>query len=58
MWSQKSRVKWLKEGDKNTKFFHCMANGRRRMNYLGNILIDGKRDTEPSEVKEGIAKFF
>ncbi|KAK3211064.1 hypothetical protein Dsin_015770 [Dipteronia sinensis] len=30
MWGQNSRIKWLKEEEKNTKFFHCMANGRRR----------------------------
>nr|XP_027121394.1 uncharacterized protein LOC113738404 [Coffea arabica] len=36
-WQQKSRIQWLKEGDKNTKFFHASVQGRRRRNSLHKL---------------------
>ncbi|KAK2656631.1 hypothetical protein Ddye_009683 [Dipteronia dyeriana] len=51
-------VKWLKEGDNNSKFFHCIANNRRRNNYIGEIVIKGNRILDPSNVKNGIHDFF
>ncbi|KAK4730439.1 hypothetical protein R3W88_023427 [Solanum pinnatisectum] len=29
-WKQKAGMRWFKDGDKNTKFFHAYVNGRRK----------------------------
>ncbi|KAK3189699.1 hypothetical protein Dsin_029260 [Dipteronia sinensis] len=58
MWRQKARVKWLKEGDTNSKFFYSMANGRRRNNYIGDIFIDGVRCSNPQRIRERVVRFF
>ncbi|XP_077234220.1 uncharacterized protein LOC143876406 [Tasmannia lanceolata] len=40
-WRQKSRVKWLMEGDKNTAFFHAIASARRRRNRIESLEVEG-----------------
>jgi hypothetical protein len=47
LWRQKSRVQWLKEGEKNTKFFHRSMVHRRYINIItqlednqGNPILD------------------
>ena len=37
-WRQKSRVRWLKEGDKCTKFLHLVVNANRRNNTIESFL--------------------
>ncbi|KHN40116.1 hypothetical protein glysoja_044764, partial [Glycine soja] len=41
MLRQKARVKWLKEGDNNSNYFHRLINHRRRQNVIQGLLIDG-----------------
>ena len=36
-WRQKTRVKWLSDGDKNTKFFHAVVTEKRSKSVIHRI---------------------
>jgi len=40
LWKQKSRVQWLKEGEKNSKFFHRSTLDYRNVNKILNLKND------------------
>ena len=57
-WRQKSCSLWLKEGDKNTKFFHRCAKTPRRKNAIGQLAIDGAVFIDPEEINTRIVDFY
>lgn len=40
-WRQISRVSWLKEGERNTRFFHLSTLIRRRQNHVTRLRLEG-----------------
>jgi mannosylglycoprotein endo-beta-mannosidase len=47
-WMNRCHEQWLLKGDSNTKYFHTIANGRKRKNIIlflenGGIVIEGMK---------------
>ncbi|CAN6587433.1 unnamed protein product [Malus baccata var. baccata] len=58
-WQQRSRVKWLKEGDANTKFFHQTTLQRRRRNKVLKIRNSaGDWVENPTQVRRLVDEHF
>ena len=57
-WRQHSREIWLREGDRNTGFFHRMASAHRRNNAMDRIKVNGEWLVKEQEVREGVVNSF
>ncbi|KAM2667956.1 hypothetical protein EV2_019583 [Malus domestica] len=58
-WKVKSRNQWLKEDDKNTKFFHAQMLKRRRLNLIRGIEDShGEWHEEDKEINETAIAYF
>ncbi|KAH0748476.1 hypothetical protein KY290_027708 [Solanum tuberosum] len=58
-WRQKAGFQWYIEGDKNTRFFLCLVNGRRKkLSVIRMLQEDGEWAEGNDQVAEEAIKFF
>uniref|UniRef100_A0A2N9G552 Reverse transcriptase domain-containing protein n=1 Tax=Fagus sylvatica TaxID=28930 RepID=A0A2N9G552_FAGSY len=58
-WRQRSRVSWMSEKDKNTKYFHAFCNQRRQTNLIRGLRDDaGVWQTEKSRMAKIAVNYF
>ncbi|WMV41450.1 hypothetical protein MTR67_034835 [Solanum verrucosum] len=57
-WQQRSRATWLKEGDRNTNFFHKTTNAHMRTNTIDRLKVGEVMIENPVEIKKEIVTFY
>ena len=50
-WKQKAKLRWLQDGDCNTKFFHQSAKSRSIFNSIDKVTVDGTLYEEEEDIK-------
>ena len=55
---EKSRVRWLAEGDRNSKFFHSLLNRKGGNKPISSIQIGENISYDPTEIGEHVSSFY
>lgn len=58
LWRQRSWIRWLKEEDRKTKFFHQMASHRSNLNVIHELLIDGILTKNQVTIRDHVESYY
>lgn len=57
-WAQNSRAKWLKDGDRNTKYFHVLASIHKQKNTITTLFSNGLLIDDPTGIQAEAVTYF
>lgn len=57
-WAQSSRAKWIKDEDKNVRFFHSIASFIPRNNAIDRLVIDGHVVEKQEDIQREVVSFL
>ncbi|GER39419.1 indole-3-glycerol phosphate synthase [Striga asiatica] len=57
-WKQKATVRWVAEGERNTRFFQGFVRQKHAKSYIHSIEADGSSLTQESQIRESAVAHF
>ena len=57
-WQDKTRSKWLRDGDRNTSYFHTFAKIHRTRNFISSLHIDSELVEEVEILRNHVVEHF
>lgn len=57
-WRQRSKISWLKEGNRNTKFFHKVTSHNKSLNVIYGLMINGIWTQNKSEIRNEVESYY
>lgn len=58
LWRQRSKIRWLQDGDRNTKFFHISAKPRGIFNRIDRISVDDNLFVDEDNIRDQAELYF
>lgn len=57
-YQQKSRARWLKEGNRTTSFFHLLANSHHKYHHIGSLKVGEDITNDQGVIKEIVGQSY